>query len=141
MITIPSMPTRLRPLPELEIHLEIPQLRELAGALDRVKVESRWRAGLCLAVATEASIAVCYAFERAISRGMNKDAGEPDQYSMYLYQYFGEDDIALEELIAVRQAWAAHIARSIYEQIGDLTMDINAKLKVKRYFPNAKFFR
>ena len=118
MITIPSMPTRIRPLPELEIDLEVPRLRELAGALDRVKVDSRWRAGLCLTVATEASIAIQYAFERAVSRGMNKDAGELDRYCTYLYQYLGEDDVSLEELTAIRQAWAAHIARSIYEQIG-----------------------
>ena len=128
MITIHSMPTRFRPLPELELDLETPQLRALAGVLDRAKVDSRWHAGLCLAVATEASVAVQYAFERAISRGMNKDAG---RYYTYLYQYLGEDDIALtairqawvahitlEELTAIRQAWAAHIARSIYEQIG-----------------------
>ena len=118
MITIPSMPTRLRPLPELEINLEIPQLRKLAGVLDRVKVDSRWRAGLCLAVATEASTALQFAFERAVSLGMNKDAGKLGPYYMYLYQYLGEDDISLEELTAIRQSWAAHIARSIYEQIG-----------------------
>ena len=118
MITIPSMPTRLRPLPELELDLSVPQLRNLAGALDRVKVDSRRRAGLCLAVTTEASVAAQYAFERAVSRGMNKDAGELDRYCVYLYQYLGEDDVSLEELTAIRQAWAAHIARSIYEQIG-----------------------
>ena len=33
MITIPPMPTQLRPLPELEIGLETPQLRELACVL------------------------------------------------------------------------------------------------------------
>lgn len=118
MITIPSMPTRFRPLPELELNLEIPQLRELAGALDRVKVDLRWRAGLCTAVTTCAPVTAQYAFERAVSRGMNKDAGELDRYCTYLYQYLGEDDITLEELTAIRQAWAAHIARSIYEQIG-----------------------
>ena len=115
MITIPSMPTRFRPLPELEINLEIPQLRELAGALDRVKVDRRWRAGLCIAVC--ASVTTQYAFERAISLGMNKYAG--DRICAYLYHYLCEDDITIEELTAIRQAWAAHIARSIYEQIGD----------------------
>ena len=116
MITIPSMPTRFRPLPELELDLETPQLRKLAGVLDRVKVDSQWRAGLCLAVAAEASVATQYAFERAVSRGMNKDAG---RHCVHLYQYLGEvTDITLEELTAIRQAWAAHIARSIYEQIG-----------------------
>ena len=117
MITIPSMPTRIRPLPELEIDLEVPRLRELAGALDRVKVDSRWRAGLCLAVVV-GSTATQYAFERAVSLGMNKDAGELDRHCTYLYQYLDEDDVSLEELTAIRQAWAAHIARSIYEQIG-----------------------
>ena len=116
MITIPSMPTQYRPLPELELDLSVPHLRNLAGALDRVEVESRWRAGLCLAVTTEASVATTHAFEQAVSRGMNKDTG--DRHCMYLYQYLGEDDITLEELTKIRQAWASHIARSIYEQIG-----------------------
>ena len=118
MITIPSMPTRLRPLPELELNLEIPQLRELAGALDQVKVASRWRPGLCFAVTVAQAVTTHYAFERAVSRGMNKDAGELDRYCIYLYQYLDEDDVSLEELTAIRQAWAAHIARSIYEHIG-----------------------
>ena len=118
MITIPSMPTRVRPLPELELDLDIPRLRELAGALDRVKVASRWRAGLCVAITTCAPVTTQYAFEQAVSSGMNKAAGECDPYCTYLHQYLGEDDITLEELTAIRQAWAAHIARSIYEQIG-----------------------
>ena len=117
MITIPSMPTQYRPLPELEIDLETPQLRELAYTFDRVKVESQWNAGLCLAlIGTEASVATQRAFERAVSRGMYKDAG---RCCVHLYQYLDEViDITLEELTAIRQAWAAHIARSIYEQIG-----------------------
>ncbi len=89
MITIPSMPTRFRPLPELEIYLETPQLRELAGAL-----------------------------ERAVWCGMNRDRGESDRFCVYLYHYLGEDDVTDEELTTIRQTWAAHIARSIYEQIG-----------------------
>ena len=119
MITIPSMPTRVRPLPELEIHLEIPQLRELAYTLDRVKVARRWSAGLCISVTTCAPVTTQYAFERAVSRGMNKNAGELDRHCAYLCQYLDEYDVGLEELTAIRQAWAAHIARSIYEQIGD----------------------
>ena len=119
MITIPSMPTQYRPLPELEIHLEIPQLRELAYTLDRVKVKSRWQAGLCFAIMNaKVSFATHNAFTQAVSRGMNKDTGELDRYYGYLYQYIGEDDVSLEELTAIRQAWASHIARSIYEQIG-----------------------
>ena len=115
MITIPSMPTRLRPLPELELNLEISQLRELAGALDRVKVNRRWRAGLCFAVSTCATVTTHYAFQQAVSRGMNKDAY--DRCYEYLCEYLGEGNVTLEELTAIRQAWASHIARSIYEQI------------------------
>lgn len=116
MITIHPMPTRFRPLPEIELDLDVPRLRKLAGVLDRVKVDIEWRAGLCFAVSAEASVARQYEFERAVSRGMNKDAG---RHCVYLYQYLGEViDITLEELTAIRQAWAAHIARSIYEQIG-----------------------
>lgn len=118
MITIPSMPTRFRALPELEFNLEIPQLRKLAGVLDRVKVDRRLRAGLCFAVCTCATVTTHFAFARAVSRGMNKDAGEIGRCCAYLYEYLGEDDITLEELTAIRQAWASHIARSIYEQIG-----------------------
>ena len=119
MITIPSMPTRFRPLPELELELETPQLRELAYTLDRVKVNNRWSAGLCFALMNaEVSFATHNAFTQAVSRGMNKDTGELDRYYGYLYQYLGEDNITLEELTAIRQAWAAHIAHSIYEQIG-----------------------
>ena len=117
MITIPSVPTRFRPLPELEVHLETPQLRELAYTLDRVKVDSKWCAGLCIAVAEMAASPVWHAFGLAVSYGMNRDS-EPDRFYAYLYQYLGEDDITLEELTEIRQAWASHIARSIYEQIG-----------------------
>ena len=119
MITIPSMPTRVRPLPELEIHLEIPQLRELAGILDRFKVDNKWLDGLCNAVAEMATPPVGHAFPNAVSYGMNRDVGEPGRFCVYLYQYLDEDDVSLEELTAIRQAWAAHIARSIYEQIGE----------------------
>ena len=116
MITTPSMPTRIRPLPELELDLSVPQLRELAGALDRVKVDSEWDAGLCHAVATEESVAAHRAFDRAVSRGMNKRVSKLNRRHMYLDQYLG--DVTLEELTEIRQAWARHIARSIYEQIG-----------------------
>ena len=118
MITIPSMPTRLRPLPTLEIDLETPQLRELAGALDRVKTDGRLRDGLCIAVAGMATCSVWPAFSHAVSRGMNRDIGESDQYCVFLDRYLGMDCFRSVELTAIRQAWAAHIARSIYEQIG-----------------------
>ena len=117
MITVPSVPTRFRPLPELEIHLETPQLRELAGVLDRVKIGGQWCDGLCTAVAEMAAPPVWHAFGLAVSYGMNRDS-EPDRFCVYLHHYLSEDDITLEELTEIRQAWASHIARSIYEQIG-----------------------
>ena len=60
---------------------------------------------------------VWHAFSRAVSHGMNRDNG--DRYVPYLDQYLGGNDVVdLKELTEIRQAWAAHIARSIYEQIG-----------------------
>ena len=120
MITIHPMPTRLRPLPELKLHLNAPQLRELAGTLDRVKIHTGWCAGLCLAVIRDAhdahDLQTAIHFGKAVSRGMSKDAGELDQPGIYMHHYLGK--VTIEELTAIRQAWAAHIARSIYEQIG-----------------------
>lgn len=118
MITIHPMPTRLRPLPELKLDLNAPRLRELARTLDRVKIHTDRYDGLCFAVMRDAcDLQTAIHFGKAVSRGMNKDAGELDQPGMYMYQYLGE--VTIEELTAIRQAWARHIARSIYEQIGD----------------------
>ena len=119
MITIPSMPTRFRSLPELEIDLDAPQLRELAYALDRVRTDGQLRNGLCIAVAGMAPLSVWPKFSHAVTRGMNRDGGKRYQQYAYLDQYLGEDDVVgLKELTEIRQAWASHIARSIYEQIG-----------------------
>ena len=118
MITIPSMPTRFRSLPELEIDLDAPQLRELAYALDRVRTDGQLRNGLCIAVAGTAPLSVWPKFSHAVSRGMNRDIGESDQYCTFLDQYLGMDCFKSVELTAIRRAWAAHISRSIYEQIG-----------------------
>lgn len=117
MITIHPMPTRLRlrPLPELELELDIPQLRELAKALDRVKTHGQLHNGLCIAVAGMATPSVGHAFSHAVLHGMSKYSG--NQYCVYLYQYLGKY-VTIEELTAIRRAWAAHIARAIYEQIG-----------------------
>ena len=114
MITIPSMPTRFRPLPELELDISAPQLRELAGALDRVRTDGQLRNGLCSAVAGMATYSVWHAFSHAVVHGMSRDKG--DRYCTFLGHYLGE--VNLEELTEIRKAWAAHIARSIYEQIG-----------------------
>ena len=120
MITIPSMPTRFRPLPELELELDIPQLRTLANILGEVAVEPHRFAGLCIEVASRASDAhIDRIFSQAVSFGMNRAVENGASFCMYLHHYLHLDkDVALEELTAVRQAWAAHIARSIYEQIG-----------------------
>lgn len=115
MITIHPMPTRIRPLPELELELDIPQLRELAGALDQVRTNGQLRNGLCITVAGMTTPSVRHAFGDAVLHGMSKYSG--NQYCVYLYQYLG-GYVSIEERTAIRQAWAKHIARAIYEQIG-----------------------
>ena len=127
MITIPSMPTRFRPLPQLEIHLETHELRTLAFVLDRIVSPESHTAGLCLSVLEklyEHALAhnigrVDCKFAKAVSKGMNPP-GQNEHYQ-YIGSYISEEwkhALTLKELAAIREAWAKHIARSIYEQIG-----------------------
>ena len=82
--------------------------------LDRVRTDGQLRNGLCGAVAGMATPSVWYAFGHAVLHGMSRD----NRCCVYLYHYLGMDQVESVELTAIRQAWAAHIARSIYEQIG-----------------------
>ena len=128
MITIPSMPTRFRPLPQLELDLEAHELRTLAFVLDRVVSPESYTGGLCLSVCImlyEHALAhnigrVDCKFAKAVSKGMNPPGqnGYHQYISDYLYREWGKR-ITDKELAAIRDAWAKHIARSIYEQIGD----------------------
>ena len=119
MITIHPMPTRFRPLPELELELDIPQLRTLTNILGEVAVEPHRPAGLCIEVAIRANDDnIDRIFSQAVSSGMNRGVDNGEPFCTFLHHYLHLDKDDLEELTAIRKAWAAHIARSIYEQIG-----------------------
>ena len=128
MITIPSMPTRFRHLPQLELDLEAHELRTLAFVLDRIVSPESYTCGLCLSVCAmlyEHALAhnvgrVDCKFAKAVNEGMNPP-GE-NKYHQYIGGYLCKrwnESITDKELAAIRDAWAKHIARSIYEQIGD----------------------
>ena len=128
MITIPSMPTRHRSLPQLEIDLEAHDLRILAFVLDRIVSPEGCTAGLCLSVKEmlkghalgHHSVHVAYKFADAVGKGMNPP--EENIYHQYVGSYISKEwkyNLTIEKLAAIRTAWARHIARSIYEQIGD----------------------
>ncbi len=124
MIVIPPMPTRIRALPELRIHLDRDELLLLAQTLSFVKVELGWREGLCAAVDRVSGYSrITAEFSFAIQRGMNR--GNSEQKHQYLYSYLegwygrGLFGFTVEELAEIRQAWAKHIEVSIYEQAKD----------------------
>lgn len=128
MIIIPSMPTRFRPLPQLEIDLEVHELRTLAFVLDRVVSHEGYTAGLCTSVDRKLHqhtlgpnrTHIAYKFTKAVGKGMNPPG--KNSYHQYIGGYLSKTwsmPITEKELAAIRNAWARHIARSIYEQIGD----------------------
>ena len=126
MITIPSMPTRFRPLPQLELNLSLSELRALAFVLDRIVSPESYTGGLCLSVSKKLrelglnTMQIACEFSKAVDEGMNPQEGNThNQYiTSYLYRVWSES-ITSKEIAAIRDAWAKHIARSIYEQIGD----------------------
>ena len=126
MITIPSMPTRFRPLPQLELNLSPSELRTLAFVLDRIVSPKSYTAGLCMSVRIKLhelglnTMQIACEFSKAVDEGMNPQEGNThNQYiTSYLYRVWSES-ITSKEIAAIRDAWAKHIARSIYEQIGD----------------------
>ena len=128
MIIIPSMPTRFRPLPQLEIDLEAHELRTLAFVLDRIVSPEGYTAGLCFSVNRKLCqhefapnrMYIAYKFSKAVSKGMNPPG--KNLYHQYIGGYLSKtwnESITVKELATIRDAWARHIARSIYEQIGD----------------------
>lgn len=111
MVTIPAMP----PCPELHIDADVPVLRLIAHTLTRIH-ERGWNNPLCfqhgqmLMDGPEGNVAA-KAFAGAVS-----DAIHPrNLLTTYL---FVEHNLDAEAAAAFRPLWAAHIARSIYEQIG-----------------------
>ena len=127
MVVIPPMPTRLRALPELRIHLDRDELLLLAQILSFVKVEPGWREGLCAAVDRVSGLSrITAEFSFAIQLGMNRsNLGENHQYlSSYLlgrasWEAPGSSGLTVEELAEIRQAWAKYIEVSIYKQAKD----------------------
>ena len=128
MITIPSMPTQLRPLPQLELNLSLSELRALAFVLDRIVSLEGYAAGLCFSVSRKLresaleikTTNITYQFFKSVNNGMNPP-GENTCHryiGSYIHKEWNESFIG-KELAAIRDAWAKHIARSIYEQIGD----------------------
>ena len=126
MVTIPSMPTRFRPLPQLELNLSLSELRTLAFVLDRIVSPESYTAGLCMSVRIKLhelglnTMQIACEFSKAVDEGMNPQEGNThNQYiTSYLYRVWSES-VTSTEIAAIRDAWAKHIARSIYEQIGD----------------------
>ena len=109
MITIPAM----HPCPELHIDADVPELRLIAHTMTQIHQHGSNRP-LCLqhvylvGNGWEADRA-----QEAFELGM-RNAIKPHVYlTGYLIQ-----EKKVERAAAFRPLWAAHIARSIYEQIG-----------------------
>ena len=128
MIIIPSMPTRFRPLPKLELDISLSGLRDLAFVLDRVVSPEGYTAGLCVRVDRKLHqhalgpnrTHIAYKFSKAVCEGMNPPT--ENTYHQYIGGYLSKtwnESITVKELATIRDTWARHIARSIYEQIGD----------------------
>ena len=128
MIIIPSMSTRFRHLPQLEIDLEVHELRTLAFVLDRIVSPESYTAGLCVSVDRKLHqhalvlnrTHIAYKFSKAVCEGMNPPTEKT--YHQYIDSYLSKTwnrSITVKELATIRDTWAAHIARFIYEQIGD----------------------
>lgn len=126
MVTIPSMPTRFRPLPQLELNLSLSELRALAFVLDRIVSPESYTGGLCVSVRIKLhnlglnTAHIANEFSKAVDERMNPQGRTTHNpyITGYLYKVWSES-VTSTEIAAIRDAWAKHIARSIYEQIGD----------------------
>lgn len=111
MITVPAM----HPCPELHIDADVPELRLIAHALTQIHQQ-----GLTNPLCLQHEIMLgdgpeCDAANKAFARAMF-DAINPHSF-LTSYLVF-EHGVVGYEATAFRPLWAAHIARSIYEQIG-----------------------
>lgn len=111
MITVPAM----HPCPELHIDADVPELRLIAHALTLIHQQGATNP---LCIQHEHMLGdgpECYAADKAFARAMF-DAINPHSFlTSYLVLKHG---VVVYEAAAFRPLWAAHIARSIYEQIG-----------------------
>lgn len=111
MITIPAM----HPCPELHIDADVPELRLTAHTLTLIHQRGATNP---LCIQHEHMLGdgpECDAADKAFARAMS-DAIDPYGY-LTTYLVF-EHGVVDYEAAAFRPIWAAHIARSIYEQIG-----------------------
>ena len=111
MIVIPAM----HPCPELRIDADVPGLRLIAHTLTRIH-QRGWTNPLCTQL------------ERMLGDGPECDdaneafawavSGAIDPYGYLTTHLEVRHHIECDAAAAFRPLWAAHIARSIYEQIG-----------------------
>lgn len=113
MITVPAM----WPFPAMEFEEDIPALRLIATALTRLSAQNN-NAPICKQVGNiiadiecDCSIA-CEIFNYAMRTALDDCAFAPEWAVEH-------HDVTYYQAASLRPAWAAHIARSIYEQIGD----------------------
>lgn len=111
MITIPAM----HPCPELHIDADVPELRLIANTMTLIR-QRGWTNPLC--IQHEHMLGEgpeCDAANKAFAWAMS-DALDPYAFLPTYLEVFHR--IECSEAVAFRPIWAAHIARSIYEQIG-----------------------
>lgn len=111
MITIPAR----HPCPELHIDADVPELRLIANTMTLIHQQ-----GLTNPLCLQHELMLgdgpeCDAANKAFARAMS-DALDPYGYLTTHIEVFHH--IKPSEAAAFRPIWAAHIARSIYEQIG-----------------------
>lgn len=120
MITIPAM----WPFPAIEFEENIPALRLIATALTRLSAQNS-NAPICKQVENiiadiececqddnnDCSIA-CEIFDYAMRTALDYCAFAPTWAVTH-------HDVTYDQAASLRPAWAAHIVRSLYEQIGD----------------------
>lgn len=109
MITIPAM----HPCPELHLDADVPELRIIAHTMTRIHNRGHLSA-LCIQHARELGL-LGVEFGNAVSEAV---ATAIRPYSSLTNYLIHEQSVEVGEAAAFRPLWAAHIARSIYEQIG-----------------------
>lgn len=108
MITVPAM----WPFPALEFEEDIASLRLIALALMHV-AKNQITSGLCANI--EIELETNYTATEVFSKAMACAIGWKLEATKYAADIHGID---CTKAALMRPAWAAHIARSIYEQIG-----------------------
>lgn len=113
MITIPAM----HPCPELRIDADVPELRLIAHTMTRIHERGHCSA-LCIQHVRELML-LGVDFGIADDHALSRAVGTAIRHYSYLTNYLiHEQNVEVTEAAAFRPLWAAHIARSIYEQIG-----------------------